>query len=291
MAKNDPWFAWYADDWLSDEKLRACSPGARGLWADMLSLMHKCDRRGYLSLNGRPLTLDQLARMTGCSTEEVSRLLTELLNSGVPSVLDDGTIYSRRMVRDAEKRAKCSAAGHRGVVNKRRKHGIIETHQGQGQGASKGEAKPTLQHRYGCGSGVLKEDPNSEETHTSGIGGVGEGATLQGQTQGPPKRPGKGRAVDALDSDFDRFWHAYPRKQGPMAAREAWDELNPDAALVAEILDGVERWRTSREWRGGFVAYPARWLKEQRWRDEIAATPMEETYEQKMERLFRGDGA
>jgi 5-methylcytosine-specific restriction endonuclease McrA len=100
-----PSFQFYPGDWMKDPELRSVSLAARGLWIDMLSLMFECDRRGYLQLNGKPVNADQLARMTGCSTGEVSHCLQELDDSGVFSRSDDGTIYSRRLVRDEKKRA------------------------------------------------------------------------------------------------------------------------------------------------------------------------------------------
>ena len=54
MAGKLPWFKFWADKWLSDERLRSCSLAARGLWADMISLMHKNERL--------PLAPDEAAR-------------------------------------------------------------------------------------------------------------------------------------------------------------------------------------------------------------------------------------
>jgi hypothetical protein len=63
--------------------------------------MFESGRKGFLLLSsGKPVTAAQLARMTGCATDEVSRLLSELEYSGVFSRLEDGTIYCRRMARD-----------------------------------------------------------------------------------------------------------------------------------------------------------------------------------------------
>jgi hypothetical protein len=115
MASKLPYFPFYAGDWLSDEKLRACSFAARGLWTDLLCLMHKNDRRGYLQLNGKPVDCEALARMTGGTTEEVSRLLAELFNAGVTSVSEHGILYSRRMTRDEYIRQVRSAAGLKGA--------------------------------------------------------------------------------------------------------------------------------------------------------------------------------
>ena len=36
-----PWMKWYPADWRSDPGLRMCSFAARGLWADLLALMHE----------------------------------------------------------------------------------------------------------------------------------------------------------------------------------------------------------------------------------------------------------
>jgi biotin operon repressor len=124
---------WYWADWMKDPAVRSVSYAARGLWMDMLSLMHESDRRGYLQVNGKFVSAELLARMTGGSTDEVSRLLQELEDSGVFSRSDDGCIYSRRMVRDERKRALCSEAGKKGGGN--------PTFKGDPKGNNKGHPK------------------------------------------------------------------------------------------------------------------------------------------------------
>ena len=119
---------------MKDPAVRSVSYAARGLWMDMLSLMHESARRGYLQVNGKPVNAEQLARMTGGSTDEVSRLLQELEDSGVFSRTDDGTIFSRRMVREERKRKLCSEAGIKGGGN--------PTFKGHTKGAFKGATKP-----------------------------------------------------------------------------------------------------------------------------------------------------
>lgn len=91
---------------MKDPALRACSIAARGLWMDMLCLMFESDRRGFLQApTGKPYSHEQLARMTGCLPDEVSRLLAELETSGVYSRTAHGVIFSRRIKRDEENRA------------------------------------------------------------------------------------------------------------------------------------------------------------------------------------------
>jgi hypothetical protein len=101
MAKT-PAFQFYPGDWMKDPALRSVSLEARGLWMDMLCLMHESTRRGYLQHStGKPMSHEQIARMSGCSPEVCARLLEELEETGVFSRENDGTIYSRRMAREA----------------------------------------------------------------------------------------------------------------------------------------------------------------------------------------------
>jgi hypothetical protein len=115
VSKKFPFLKFFVDDWLAEERLRLCSLAARGLWIDLLCVMHKCDRRGYLmQANGQPYSLEQLARLTGCSTEEVAHLRQELLTSGVASANEHGVIFSRRMLRDEEISTARREAGSKG---------------------------------------------------------------------------------------------------------------------------------------------------------------------------------
>lgn len=137
MAKL-PFIKWFPNDWLAEPTLRLCSLAARGLWIDMLSLMHLSPRRGVLlAATGSPLSLDQLARAVGCSSDEASRLLAELITSGVCTCTADGTIYNRRMVRDEHKRSKCADAGQIGGLRSAQRL----TLKGQAEGGAEGEAE------------------------------------------------------------------------------------------------------------------------------------------------------
>lgn len=67
------------------------------------------------------------------------------------------------------------------------------------------------------------------------------------------------------NSDFDAFWHGYPRKTAKEAARKAW------AAAIkrvpaAEIMNGLARYTFSTDPQ--FIPHPATWLNQHRWADE-----------------------
>lgn len=98
--KRQPWMKWYPADWRQEPTLRLCSRGARSLWVDMLGLMHEAERYGLLMVSGRMLNERQLAAVLGDSEKDVRAWLAELEEAGVFSRDEDGTIFSRRMVRD-----------------------------------------------------------------------------------------------------------------------------------------------------------------------------------------------
>src|SRR5690625_5046406 len=62
---------------------------------------------------------------------------------------------------------------------------------------------------------------------------------------------------------FDRFWAEYPKKRSKGQAERAFAKLNPNEQLLADILRGIKRAKTSEQWQrdgGQFIPYPATWL-------------------------------
>jgi hypothetical protein len=116
-----PWTKWFWSDWLADTGVRMSSLAARGLWADMLAIMSKSERRGYLMQNGEQIGSKDLAKFSGESEEVVERLLMELKKNGVYSTTLDGTIYNRRMARESELSRVRSEAGKLGGLGSKTK--------------------------------------------------------------------------------------------------------------------------------------------------------------------------
>lgn len=108
---GNPWLKFYPSDWRADPALRMCSLAARGLWMEMLCVMH--ENGGYLAINGNPVTVPQLTNLAGGG--EVAEMLAELESAGVFSRQEqDGAIYSRRMLRDIQKAERDKANGKKG---------------------------------------------------------------------------------------------------------------------------------------------------------------------------------
>ncbi len=109
-----PAFQFYPADWRKDTALQSCSLAARGLWHEMMCLMHECDPYGYMAVNGKPMKAAQIARLVGVTDREYKKLLCELEDAGVYSTTEDGCIYSRRMVKDERIRNVRAEAGKKG---------------------------------------------------------------------------------------------------------------------------------------------------------------------------------
>ena len=118
---KQPWFKFNPQDWRGDAKLRMCSIGARGLWMEMMCIMHEAEPYGHLLVSGRPPSIKQLAMLAGISHQECEELLTELELASVYSKTEDGAIYSRRMMRDKAKfdkdRENGKAGGNPGLLD------------------------------------------------------------------------------------------------------------------------------------------------------------------------------
>lgn len=95
-----PAFQWYPGDARRDVALQACSLEARGLWREMMDLMHDGEPYGHLTAGDVPMTDEQLARIVGLTLPKLRKLVAELELHKVFSRNASGVIYSRRMVRD-----------------------------------------------------------------------------------------------------------------------------------------------------------------------------------------------
>lgn len=189
MSVN-PWMKFYPQDWRADEKLRMCSLAARGLWIEMLAIMHRSERYGQLLIGGRVPTDAQLAVQVGASPSEVTALLAELDGADVFSRAASGAIYSRRMTRDHKKAENARKNGKKG-------------------------GNPKLSSSGGKTKEIYGWD-NQQDNH-SDKGGV-KPQSPEARNQNTPHPPtgggGKvyafiGKTIRLTEADFERWHHAY----------------------------------------------------------------------------------
>lgn len=171
-----PAFQFYPADWRRDAALQSCSVSARGLWIELMCVMHDCDPYGVLSVNGKAMSTAQLARLVGEQEKVVVRLLAELEDAGVCSRDEEGRLFSRRMVKDERVREVRAACGQAGAEHgyKGGEHGKKGGRPRKPEAGSSGEEKTPLKTPLA----VSEEPPPSSSSSSSPSGNEEAKASL-----------------------------------------------------------------------------------------------------------------
>jgi uncharacterized protein YdaU (DUF1376 family) len=151
--ENLPHIQFYVGDWRRDVGIQSLSYHYRGIWFELLMLMHCSEQRGKLVLGTRPMSDDSIARLLGLSHGEWTKARQVLVESAVASRDSDGTLYCRRMVREEEIRQSKIEAGRKGGLN--RGNSLLDS--------SKPQAKPkqTPDIDNGNDSGQNEQNPQN----------------------------------------------------------------------------------------------------------------------------------
>jgi DNA-binding MarR family transcriptional regulator len=113
MATN-PSSIFYWNDWENEAGLMLCSPAAQAAWFRMLCAMARATPQGHFKIGNRAGTVDDLARIMGQDRRDVAKWVAELEDNGVFSRTRTGTIFCRRMVREASRIRRLRVAGKQG---------------------------------------------------------------------------------------------------------------------------------------------------------------------------------
>lgn len=214
-----PAFQFYPADWRKDVELQACSLAAQGLWINAMCIAHECEPYGHLTINGRPMTVAQLARQVGVSVREATGLIAELRAAGVVSEAPDGALFSRRMVRDEVLRAQRAEAGKAGA-----EHGHKGAEHGRKGGRPrkpKGAENPPRENPEGGFEGVSETGRKPPPSSSTSVSPPTE--EREERADNPPS-PTRGRRLpEQFPSEVELAW-----------CRQKRPEL--DAVRVAEVF-------------------------------------------------------
>lgn len=86
-----PSFQFYPGDWQRNANLRRCSPAARGVWVDVMCLLHDSDEYGVLRW-----PLKEIAQATGASMSHVKELVDKSVLKGSDKSVSEPFIYTPR---------------------------------------------------------------------------------------------------------------------------------------------------------------------------------------------------
>ena len=120
-----PWLKFYPGDWLKEPSLTVCSPATRGIWIDLICIMHESGRVGEVSG-----TVEQLAKLARCSAAEMAAAITELDAQKIARVTGRNnkvTVTSRRLKREEKARkdgAIRAARFRRNAARNAQRHGV-----------------------------------------------------------------------------------------------------------------------------------------------------------------------
>ena len=247
MTEVLPWVKWRFDRWHNDEGLRICGLAARGLWIELLCVMHGGTPYGHLTIKGHAPNAKQIASLAGMTTEkEVVALLRELEDAGVFNRTDEGVIFCRRMIRDNAARIAGKATGSLGGNPVLKGFNAIpDNEEGNGQ-----DQPPPLTE------GVNPPRKPREEREKE-----------REDTPPPPASGGERSKAVRDDPAFTAFWSAYPRKEDKGHARKAWAAAIRKAEPQA-IVEAVQRHAFNPDPK--FRPLAATWLNGERWDDLIA---------------------
>ncbi len=110
-----PAFQFYPGDWRKDAGVQSLDYESRGIWFEILCLLHESERRGVLLLGGKSMPDIALAKLLGITDAKLKKALAKLEEHGVSSRdTETGAIISRRMMRDEAFRKTRAACGKLG---------------------------------------------------------------------------------------------------------------------------------------------------------------------------------
>lgn len=224
MPSKAPSFQYYPKDWRADAVF-TCSLAARGLWHELMNMMHAQERYGYLSHNGLPIPDEAISRYCGCNLQEYQTLLAELTRAGVPSRTSNGTIYSRRMVDDEKKRSdwRKRQQNHRDRVDVR--HGDV-TPMSRGSSSPSSSPKP-------------KQDPPYPPTQTVG----GQRRTRRLTQAQREAQVGGGPQVEAVERTPEEQAAYKKRMRLREDIRREWEQARARGELPAVDLTAYRQKR------------------------------------------------
>ncbi len=321
-----PSFQFYPGDWLRSTDLRSCSIGARGLWMDMLCLMHEGTPYGYLKVKDKVITDLQLVRMTGGDLGEVKEFLAELEESGVLSRSEDGCIFSRRMVKDEEMRLKRAAGGKEGGNPKLgidyNKPGYVYAMLRSSDGAVKIAISQDPSKRLYKIKAQYPKDEISVigKLFVANMGSVEAALHSEfqhcksgewfGLTEGEKdillnihlKENSKAHQTPSSSSSssiktknnsaisFPEFWNLWPstdRKTQKAKCLEKWKSKNLDS-IAHEIFTHVKALKETEKWRSGYEPAPLTYLNGNQWEDGLPEISRQKQMIQTIDNPFEG---
>ena len=191
MALRDqPYLPLYVQDYLTDEKLNACSAATQGIYIKIMCVLHKSEQYGTILLKQKdkqnPSNIKnfayKIAKLLPFTEEEIENALSELIDEGVMTLSED-TLFQKRMVKDNKISEIRSSAGSKGAEARLQNDDLLK------QKSSKSQAK---------GQAKSKQNTEYENEYENDID-----TSLKDKV-----------SKKDIDTFFEQLWKLYPKKEG-----------------------------------------------------------------------------
>ena len=252
-----PSFQFYPGDWSANPNLKRCTFAEKGIWLEAMCLMHDQPDYGVLRW-----PLKEIAEAVKCRPADLQALIRKGVLKGADHELTEPFIYTPRTGRKDGYPVVLLAAqpGPIWYSSRMVRDEYVRTTRGEasrfGEGNSASPiAAPNYSPKPPFGDGPSSSSSSSEKKKTC-------------------SKP-LGLNVAEFPPGFDRFWAAYPRKQGKKPASKVFARIRPDDFLLQTLLDAIAAWVTTEQWSkegGKFVPLPETWLSKELWNDELPAS-------------------
>lgn len=248
-----PAFQFYPADWRNNAKLRRCSEAARGVWMDVLCVLHDSDEYGVCRW-----PLADLARSAGASLKLVRELVSKDVLKGADAGAAPYVYTPRHAGKDGEP-----------VI-------LVAASSGACWYCSRFVRDEWVRHRRGAATQFAADNqpPKSQPKQTP-KGGFGErqgdGSTSSSSSSNKPPKAPKG----ADEVGFARFWDSWPDGERKTARKQCAAKWRTEGceAIAESVIAAVDAAKRSATWTknaGEFVPAPLVWLNQRRW--ESSAT-------------------
>lgn len=85
------------DDWQSNISLKLCSTSTRCLWFELIILMASSEKYGFLCVNGKPMKVSLISKLTCMTRQQIIKGLKELEEKEIFSRDENGVIFSKKL--------------------------------------------------------------------------------------------------------------------------------------------------------------------------------------------------
>ncbi len=123
----------------------------------------------------------------------------------------------------------------------------------------------------------------------AGVMGEGDATgTPGGDASDVQNRKKKPKIEPSYVGAFADFWSAYPKKVAKRNAEKAWNKIEPDSDLIANIINSLSTQSKTPQWLkdgGAYIPNAATWLNARRWEDELPRS--EQPQQQPLYREYR----